>query len=63
MFQKWVGYLTIVYHVFSITQMALVVILEVSCSVWQQMLANTNPVMTGVITPEKLILNQKENEK
>ena len=33
MFQKLVGYLTIVYHVSSITQMELVVILEVSCSV------------------------------
>lgn len=63
MFQKWVGYLTIVYHVFSITQMGLVVIREVSCSVWQPMLQNTNPVMTGVTTPEKHILNQKENVK
>lgn len=43
--------------------MALVVIREVSCSVLKPMLQNTNHVMKGVITPEKLILNQKENEK
>ena len=43
--------------------MALVEIREVSCSACLPILANHNPVMTGVITPEKHILNQKENVK
>ena len=52
-----------VYHVSSITHMALVVIREVSCLIWQPMLENTNPARTGVTTQEKHILNQKENVK
>ena len=44
-------------------QTALAVIREVSCTVSQPMQANTNHAMTGVITPEKHILNQKENVK
>ena len=47
----------------STTQMALVVTREVSCSVRRPMLANSNHVMTGVTTPEKPILNKKENVK
>ena len=43
--------------------MALVVIREVSCSVWRPMLANPNHATTDVITPEKPILNKKENVK
>ena len=44
-------------------QTALVAIREVSCSVWLPIMANHNPVMIGVTTPEKPILNQKENVK
>ena len=43
--------------------MALVEIREVSCSACRPILANHNHAMTGVITPEKPILNQKENVK
>ena len=43
--------------------MALVEIREVSCSACRPILANHNHAMTGVITPEKHILNQKENVK
>ena len=43
--------------------MELVEIREVSCSACRPILANHNHAMTGVITPEKHILNQKENVK
>ena len=43
--------------------MALVEIREVSCSACRPILASHNHAMTGVITPEKHILNQKENVK
>ena len=55
--------MTIVSLVSSITQMALVVIREVSCTVSQPIMANTNHAMIGVTTQEKPMLNQKENEK
>ena len=40
--------------------MALVAIREVSCSAWRPMQTNTNHAMTGVITPEKPILSQRD---
>ena len=43
--------------------MALVVIREVSCSVFLPMHENTNHAMEGVITQEKHILSLKENVK
>ena len=43
--------------------MALVEIREVSCSACRQILANHNYAPTDVITPEKPILNKKENVK
>ena len=55
--------MTIVSLVSSLTQMALVVIREVSCSVFLPMHENTNHAMEGVITQEKHILSLKENVK